>query len=98
RTSDVRRDLSCGKHQGPSTKDQANTWSLFGPWCLVLGAFHMRGPFERLKYDLRRLWECPVCNRRERTAGTVTFRHCPCQMNKADGKLIVMKFVEDGVQ
>ena len=21
----------------------------------------MRGPYERLKYDLRRLWECPVC-------------------------------------
>src|SRR5438309_368356 len=58
----------------------------------------MRGPFERLKYDLRRLWECPVCQRRERTPGTVTFRHCPCQINKADGKLIVMKLIEDGVQ
>jgi hypothetical protein len=58
----------------------------------------MRGPFERLKYDLRRLWECPVCKRRDRTTGTVTFRHCSCQMNKADGKFIVMKLVEDSVQ
>ena len=58
----------------------------------------MKGPDERLKYDLRRLWECPVCKRRERTAGSVTFRHCNCQMQKLDGKPIVMKLVEDGVQ
>ena len=55
----------------------------------------MKGPYQRLKWDLRRLWECPVCKRRERTAGTVTFRHCPCQMQKLDGKPVVMKLVED---
>jgi hypothetical protein len=58
----------------------------------------MKGPQERLKYDLRRLWECPVCKRRERTAGTVTFRHCACQIQKLDGKPVVMKLVADGVQ
>jgi hypothetical protein len=58
----------------------------------------MRGPHERLKYDLRRVWECPVCKRRERTAGTVTFRHCNCRMKQVDGQPVVMKLVEDGVQ
>jgi hypothetical protein len=58
----------------------------------------MKGPYERLKYDLRRLWECPVCKRRERTAGSVTFRHCACQMAKVDGRPVVMKLIEDGAQ
>ena len=58
----------------------------------------MKGPYERLKYDLRRLWECPVCKRRERTPGSVTFRHCLCRMKQADGRPIVMKLLEDGLQ
>ena len=58
----------------------------------------MKGPYERLKYDLRRVWECPVCKRRERTAGTVTYRHCQCRMKQLDGQPVVMKLVEDGVQ
>ena len=58
----------------------------------------MKGPFERLKYDLRRLWECPVCKHRERTSGSVTFRHCGCQLKQLDGQPVVMKLVEDGVQ
>ena len=58
----------------------------------------MKGPHERLKYDLRRLWECPVCKRRERTSGGVTFRHCNCQMKQPDGQPVVMKLIEDGVQ
>jgi hypothetical protein len=58
----------------------------------------MKGPYERRKYDLRRLWECPVCKRRERTPGSVTFCHCSCQMAKVDGRPVVMKLVEDGAQ
>jgi hypothetical protein len=58
----------------------------------------MKGPHERLKYDLRRLWECPACKHRERTPGTVTFRHCQCQMKQPEGRPVVMKLVEDGVQ
>ena len=58
----------------------------------------MKGPYERLKYDLRRLWECPVCQRRERTSGAVASRLCLCQMKQADGQPVVMKLVEDGVQ
>ena len=58
----------------------------------------MKGPYQRVKFDLRRLWECPVCNRRERTAGSVTFRHCQCQMQRLDGQPVVMKLIADGVQ
>ncbi len=58
----------------------------------------MKGPSERVKYDLRRLWECPVCKRRERTSFTVTFRHCGCQMKQLEGKPAVMKLLADGVR
>jgi len=58
----------------------------------------MKGPYERLKYDLRRVWECPACKRRERTAPTITFRHCGCQMKQTDGQAVVMKLVVDGVE
>src|SRR5262245_18040091 len=58
----------------------------------------MKGPFQRLKYDLRRLWECPVCKRRERTSGSMTFRHCSCQLKQLDGKPVVMHLVADSVQ
>jgi len=58
----------------------------------------MKGPHQRLKYDLRRLWECPACKRRERTPGSVTFRHCSCRLKQVDGKPVVMKLIEDSVQ
>lgn len=58
----------------------------------------MKGPYERLKYDLRRLWECPVCKRHERTDGALTFRFCNCQQKQPGGSPVVMKLVEDGVQ
>jgi hypothetical protein len=68
----------------------------------------MRGPYERLKYDLRRLWECPLCKRRERTPGTVTSRFCSCpqkpEAQKQEGQKleagqpVSMKLVADGPQ
>jgi len=63
----------------------------------------MKGPYERLKYDLRRLWECPACKRRERTSGTVTFRHCACTTKPEGGKQeggqpAVMLLIADGPQ
>ncbi len=39
----------------------------------------MKGPYQRLKYDLRRLWECPVCQHRAHTHGDVTTVLCRCQ-------------------
>lgn len=55
----------------------------------------MKGPFERLKYDLRRVWECPSCKRRERTDGTVTFRFCNCTAKGETGRPTNMKLVDD---
>jgi hypothetical protein len=43
----------------------------------------MKGPHERLKYDLRRVWECPVCGHCDRTPGHVTTRLCDCQKQVA---------------
>jgi hypothetical protein len=56
----------------------------------------MKGPHERLKYDLRRVWECPECRRRERTSGAVTSRLCRCQTDRPRTKLVWMRLVEDG--
>ena len=58
----------------------------------------MKGPFERLKYDLRRVWECPVCHHRERAGGTVTTFVCRCQASKDSLDRVVMKLVEDRTQ
>lgn len=57
----------------------------------------MKGPYQRVKFDLRRIWECPLCKRRERTFGSVTFRHCLCQMQRLDGQPVIMKLIEDGM-
>lgn len=57
----------------------------------------MKGPQERLKYDLRRVWECPVCRHRERTSGQVTSLWCACQ-SKAGPSAVTMRLVEDGVR
>jgi len=58
----------------------------------------MKGPYERLKYDLRRLWECPACKRRERTSGAVTFRFCSCGEKQEGGRPVVMQLIADGPQ
>jgi hypothetical protein len=58
----------------------------------------MKGPYERLKYDLRRVFECPVCHRRVRMPGSVTFMTCSCNGEATfslDNRPI-MKLVEDG--
>ena len=57
----------------------------------------MKGPFERLKYDLRRMWECPLCHHRERAAGSVTFVVCRCQ-EKSGGQAVQMKLVDDRIR
>jgi hypothetical protein len=58
----------------------------------------MKGPYERLKYDLRRLWECPVCKRRERSDGAVTSRYCQCGTSQDGGQPVVMHLIADGPQ
>lgn len=58
----------------------------------------MKGPFERLKYDLRRVWECPDCHHRERSSGTVTMLWCHCQQAKEGEPTSPMRLTEDGVR
>lgn len=55
----------------------------------------MKGPFERLKYDLRRIWECPQCGAKQRSDGTVTTRFCQCGKPNTN-PLVAMKLVSDG--
>ena len=56
----------------------------------------MKGPYERLKYDLRRVWECPACHHRERTGGEVSFMVCGCQEKEPPPRRVCMRLVEDG--
>lgn len=56
----------------------------------------MKGPFERLKYDLRRVWECPECSNRQRTSGGATSCICVCQKDVPLTHQRVMKLVHDG--
>lgn len=58
----------------------------------------MRGPYERLKYDLRRGWECPLCHRKEKADFLITNRFCTCRQKKEGGPLVSMKLVDDGVR
>lgn len=56
----------------------------------------MKGPYERLKYDLRRVWECPNCHHRVRTSGDVTSMHCSCMAETPLTEQVPMKLVENG--
>ncbi len=58
----------------------------------------VKGPYERLKYDLRRVWECPVCHHRERAGGEVTSMICRCQASEDPAKQVCMKLIENGTQ
>jgi hypothetical protein len=55
----------------------------------------MRGPSGRLKFDVRRVWECPICHRRAKTGGAVVNRLCDCQAKNAPSQQIWMQLVED---
>jgi len=56
----------------------------------------VKGPYQRLKFDLRRVWECPACHHKERTDGTVTAVFCKCQQQNQDTAPVAMKLTEDG--
>ena len=55
----------------------------------------MKGPFQRLRYDLRRVWECPRCHHKAITLGTVTTQLCDCQQHEVTGD-VSMHLIEDG--
>jgi hypothetical protein len=56
----------------------------------------MKGPSERLKYDMRRIWECPICRHRESVGGHVTSRLCSCQEQVPAASRRFMRLVHDG--
>lgn len=56
----------------------------------------MKGPYERWKYDMRRVWECPVCRHHERRLGQVTSMICKCQMKKKPTERVCMKLIAEG--
>ena len=58
----------------------------------------MKGPYERLKYTLRRTWECPACSRRIQTDGTSTGNVCECQLGQPEHERISMKLLLDGIR
>ena len=58
----------------------------------------MKGPGERLKYDLRRVWECSECHIRTKTSGEVTHTTCVCQSKMPLTEQRCMTMVEDGVR
>ncbi|MDP6443660.1 MAG: hypothetical protein QGG36_06085 [Pirellulaceae bacterium] len=53
----------------------------------------MKGPHERLKYDLRRLFECPVCGHKERREGSEPTALCKCQQKEPLTEQRVMKLI-----
>lgn len=58
----------------------------------------MRGPHERRKYDLRRVWECPDCHHKERTSGVVTSLFCGCQQKCERNDRHAMLLREEGAR
>ena len=59
----------------------------------------MKGPYERLKYEGRRTWECPECKHRDRTECQVINLMCACQKKKpTPSGRVWMKLVEDNLR
>ena len=54
----------------------------------------MKGPGGRLRFDIRRVWECPVCHRRELTSGDVVTRLCTCSAKSDPPRQNWMKLIE----
>lgn len=54
----------------------------------------MKGPGGRLRFDIRRLWECPACHRRELTPGDVVTRPCACSAKNDPPRQNWMRLIE----
>jgi hypothetical protein len=56
----------------------------------------MKGPYGRLRYDVQRLWQCPVCQRFERTGGQVVTLPCrSCRSRPDQPNDVWMRLVEE---
>jgi len=56
----------------------------------------VRGPYERLKYDFRRLWECPECGHRSYTSGDLATETCDCGRKESPPRTIFMRLAAEG--
>ena len=54
----------------------------------------MKGPGGRVKFDLRRIWECPACQQRELTSGDIVSRQCGCGANADPPRTTWMRLIE----
>jgi tRNA(Ile2) C34 agmatinyltransferase TiaS len=58
----------------------------------------MKGPYGRLRFDVRRLWQCPRCGRFERSGGDVVTLSCRvCRLHSTEPHQVWMKLVEGSV-
>jgi hypothetical protein len=55
----------------------------------------MKGPGNRLKFVIRRAWECTRCQRRVVTPGSVVYQSCTCTPADAPGGPAWMCLIED---
>jgi hypothetical protein len=64
----------------------------------VRGGPVIKGPGHRIKFDVRRVWECPICRRRVRTGGHVVNLRCDCRAAREAVPAVWMKLVEESRQ
>ncbi len=55
----------------------------------------MKGPAHRKKVEVCRVWECPECGRRAKTAGTVVNWACKCKGVGEAVKPLWMRLVDE---
>jgi hypothetical protein len=55
----------------------------------------VKGPGHRSRYEVRRVWECPVCHKRQKTTGQVVNLACDCRAKEEPGRTTWMHLVED---
>ena len=54
----------------------------------------MKGPGGRLR-DIRRVWECPQCHRRDQSSGDVVTRRCATCASSDPASQVWMRLVAD---
>src|SRR5437870_1568592 len=55
----------------------------------------MKGPGHRHRFDVRRSWVCPACNRRVKTSGRVVHLLCDCLMKSTPPRQTSMSLLEE---
>jgi hypothetical protein len=58
----------------------------------------MKGPGNRLKFVIRRQWQCPHCRRILVTAGSVVQQACNCRPTDDPGGAVWMQLVKDALR